>query len=144
MVRSALFALAAAALLAAVPASAQAGWPGFYGCNNWSSLWGNPYVYSQGGAYIPPYFAMHPPVYYSPHITARPYGASPFPLPYGPVSFPKPVGYVAAPPAEPMEIVNPYVAQPAPAQAAAEKNLADEAVAEVEPLRIENPYVVSK
>jgi hypothetical protein len=36
------------------------------------------------------------------------------------------------------------VAQPAPAQAAAPKNDADAAVAEVEPLRIENPYVVSK
>lgn len=143
MVRSALFAFAAAALLAAAPASAQAGWPGFYGCNNWSSLWGNPYVYSQGGAYIPPYFAVHPPVYYSPHITARPYGASPFALPFGPVSFPKPAGYVAAPPAEPLEIVNPYVTAPAP-QAAVEQKHADEAVADVQPLRIDNPYVVSK
>ncbi len=135
MIRTVLSAVALASLLAAVPASAEAGWPGGcgYGCGNFYGLWGNPYVYSQGAAYIPPYYAIHPPVYYSPHITARPYGASPYawpPIPTGP----KLVSAAAK------IIVNPHVKADVVAKL-------DDAVitkAEPTPLAMDNPFFVSK
>lgn len=53
----------------------------FYG--PWGCGWGyynQPYVYSY--EYVP-YYALHPPVYYSYRIDARSYGDSPFPYPPG-------------------------------------------------------------
>ena len=142
MIRTVLSAVALASLLAAVPASAEAGWPGGcgYGYGNFYGLWGNPYVYSQGAAYIPPYYAIHPPVYYSPHITARPYGASPYAWP--PVmTGPRAMGAVAAAPAKPEMITNPYVKS---ATAATEREEAPIAKVEPAPLSIDNPYFVAR
>jgi hypothetical protein len=76
-----------------------------------------------------PYFALHPPVYYS-YPVSRPYGWSPFPhapLPYA-AQRPRPAVRVA----QPLTIRNPYVVG-APA--------ADEDSSAVQPLRIVNPYV---
>jgi hypothetical protein len=153
MIRTVLSALALALALAAVPATAEAGWPGFYGCgyrDNFYGVWSNPYVYSQGAAYIPPYYAIHPPVYYSPHITARPYGASPYawyPMPTPPV----PMGAAVAAAAEPQLIENPYVKTAAPAAASASRMIenpyvkgAPRAAADTAPRMIDNPYYVAK
>lgn len=72
---------------------------GFFG---WGGGWGLPW-----GNEIPayadavPYFALHPPVYYS-YPVARPYGDSPFPA--------LPGSYTATPvDSEPKIIMNPYV-----------------------------------
>jgi len=74
--------------------------------NNWS--WG-PYSLNRSLGYLPmpPYYAMHPPVYYS-HNVAVPYGMSPYPISsYSPSS-----SYVAERPTpEPKMVVNPYVDQ---------------------------------
>jgi hypothetical protein len=132
MIRTAVLAFAAALALAAAPSAAQAGWPGGYcGYGPFYGLWGNPYVYSQGASYIPPYYAVHPPVYYSPFITARPYGASPFAWPstYMP----------PAPPARPTIIMNAHV-KDAANHVAAEMPRS----AEPQPERISNPFFVSK
>jgi len=150
MIRTALSALALA--LAAVPATAQAGWPDCGYRDQFYGLWGNPYVYSQGAAYIPPYYAIHPPVYYSPHITARPYGASPYawyPVPTPPVR----MGAAVAAAPEPQLIENPYVQAAAPAATAASaprvidnpyvKSAARAAAAKA-PRMIDNPYYVAK
>ena len=134
MVRTVLLGIVAALALAAAPTSAEAddcgcgygGYGGYYG------YWNTPFAYNQGSAYVPPYYAIHPPVYYSPQIIARPYGTSPYawPATYMP----------PAPPAKPMVIMNAHV-----------KN-ADSRVAEakpqmiegVQPEQINNPYFVSK
>jgi hypothetical protein len=147
MIRTAISTLVLALALAAVPSAAQAGWPGscgYYG-NNFYGLWGNPYVYSQGAAYIPPYYAIHPPVYYSPFITARSYGASPYAWwsagePMAHYSMARvtmggaPAAYAAAAPAEAKMIENPHVRAAAAAQAKME----------TKPLMIDNPYFVAK
>jgi hypothetical protein len=81
-----------------------------------------------------PYFALHPPVYYS-YPVPRTYGYSPFA--YGPwVMTPE----VAAPP-QPVTIINPYVpnADKAPATEASDRSAA--VSAQPEPLVIINPYV---
>jgi hypothetical protein len=81
-----------------------------------------------------PYFALHPPVYYS-YPVPRTYGYSPFA--YGPwVMTPE----VAAPP-QPMTIINPYVpnADKAPASEASDRSAA--VSPQPEPLVIINPYV---
>jgi hypothetical protein len=81
-----------------------------------------------------PYFALHPPVYYS-YPVPRTYGYSPFA--YGPwVMTPD----VAAPP-QPMTIINPYVpkAKNPPASEASDRSAAESP--QPEPLVIMNPYV---
>lgn len=98
----------AAAASAAGSAQAQ-GW-GFGGGWGWGGGW--PSVYSMDQ---PPYFSLHPPVYYSMPV-ARTYGYSPFAYP-GFVETPGwegAVGYAPpAAPATPKMIVNPYVDQKA-------------------------------
>lgn len=61
----------------------------------------------------PPYFAQHPPVYYS-GIVRRPYGISPYAAPPGvaPVEMSIPVET-----AQPLSIRNPFVKQPMPVSA---------------------------
>jgi hypothetical protein len=133
MVRTALLAFAAALALAAAPAAAQAG-DGYgcgYGYGHFYGLWGNPYVYSQGSAYIPPYYAIHPPVYYSPFITMRPYGASPYAWP---------ATYVPpAPAARPVLIMNAHVKNADPQVA---KSNTYDLETSAEP--VSNPYFVTK
>lgn len=60
---------------------------GFHGFSSHGFPWfgyGNngPAAYALGNIPAPPYFALHPPVYYS-HSIARPYGLSPFACPHG-------------------------------------------------------------
>jgi hypothetical protein len=138
MIRSFCLA-AAAALLLAVPASANACWPHYGACGApWSQAYG--YTSNYGG-YIPapPYYSVFPPVYYSAHVTKRHYGASPYAWQAGM----QPVAHVrhspmAAPPA-PMMIENPYV------KGARGTSLpADEVKLEVQPLRIDNPFVAAR
>jgi hypothetical protein len=81
-----------------------------------------------------PYFALHPPVYYS-YPVPRTYGYSPFAYP----------GYVMTPEVElpqPQTIINPHVpAEPAkPALAPADR--ATQSASRIEPLVVENPFVV--
>jgi hypothetical protein len=51
----------------------------------------------------PPYFALHPPVYYSEQIVRRPYGISPFAAPAGIIPAEMQV------PPTPVRILNPHV-----------------------------------
>ncbi|MBN2024566.1 MAG: hypothetical protein JW809_17435 [Pirellulales bacterium] len=103
--------------LALVVAAFSTGVPAFGGGAYWDWAWGG--VWSRSGCVgeSPPYFAVHPPVYYSRPI-ARPYGWSPFPWP--------PVAEFSAPragsprlqasPVRPLRIRNPFVEQPAGGQ----------------------------
>lgn len=81
--------------------------------------WGG-YGYGNGWGYLgtrvgfvpqPPYYAIHPPVYYSAQIIRRPYGTSPFAWPatyQGFTSAPIPSASTAK--SDPVFIINPYVA----------------------------------
>jgi hypothetical protein len=81
-----------------------------------------------------PYFALHPPVYYS-YPVPRTYGYSPFA--YGPwVMTPE----VAAPP-EPVTIINPYVPKADKATASEASDRSAAVSRQPEPLVITNPYV---
>jgi hypothetical protein len=99
----------------------------------------------------PPYYAIHPPVYYSPHITARHYGASPFAWLPGmqPITYvPEPVmtqrstaavsrdslltEKSAAPKAAMID--NPYVIEAKTASSSSEP----------QPAKIDNPFFVSR
>jgi hypothetical protein len=87
--------------------------------------------------YNVPYFAAHPPVYYS-YPVPRTYGFSPFAYPPN-VMTPEVVGAM-----QPLEIVNPYV--PSTQQKAADKP-ADQTTAtkrQPEPLVILNPFVTGQ
>ena len=105
-------------------------YPGLYGGFGF-----RPSPYSLGQVPVPPYFALHPPVYYSQPV-ARPYGYSPFAYP-GFVRTPE----VVAAPCEPISIDNPYV----PSSATESEEIANDDTddyAVVKPLVIENPYVL--
>ncbi len=107
---------------------------GHYACGGWPGY--SPYGVSYSWWYQReriPYFALHPPVYYSQPV-ARPYGYSPFAYP----------PYVLTPevtsvPAEPVMIPNPYVPQE-PAKQEPAKQAKPEASAQA-PLTILNPFV---
>jgi hypothetical protein len=77
MKKLALLAVLVVAALSTNTAVAQfpggCGWGNYYG-------WGyaNPAGYYDYNGRVPPYFAVHPPVYYSGQIQRIPYGASPF------------------------------------------------------------------
>jgi hypothetical protein len=93
---------ALALCLAASTASADCGGYGIGNCSfgNLNAFGASGSLYGSGYLPVPPYFAIHPPVYYS-HQYYRPYGWSPFAQP----------GYIA--PAmlrpEPRLVVNPHV-----------------------------------
>ena len=83
--------------------------------NRWA--WG-PFSLNRSLGYIPtpPYFALHPPVYYS-HPVAVPYGMSPYPI----VSYsPMFRANYERPTPEPQVVINPYVEDEAEGDAAAE------------------------
>lgn len=83
-------------------------------------------LYRSGQIPVPPYFSLHPPVYYSLPV-ARTFGYSPFAYPPG----------IITPDASlrcPKVIVNKFVPQKAAAVSSREKVAAT-------PLRIRNPYV---
>jgi hypothetical protein len=80
-----------------------------------------------------PYFALHPPVYYS-YPVPRTYGYSPFA--YGPwVMTPE-----LAPAVEPVTIINPYVPQTEKASTSEASDRSAAVNAQPEPLVIMNPY----
>ncbi len=81
MPRRFLFA-ACFALLLTCAGSAPAGWGCGYGTNYYG--YGLPAGWYTGVQdRLPPYFALHPPVYYSGQIQRLPYGSSPFACPLG-------------------------------------------------------------
>ena len=86
--------------------------------------------YTLGQVPVPPYFALHPPVYYSGPV-ARPYGYSPFAYPGS-----TPTPDVAV---EPQVIDNPYCA-PTSLRAEAEPAVGDQASV-AKPKLIENPFL---
>jgi hypothetical protein len=113
-------------LLACVPAQA-----GGFGCGSY--LWNSPYpadltpLYSVGAIPLPPYFALHPPVYYDMPVP-RTYG-------YGPWAY---LPYMTTPEiAEPVpEIIqNKFVPKPV-------KQESDKPKMAQAPLIIRNPYVI--
>jgi len=114
--------------LAARPAAAQSGvgqwgaWGGYYGGLNYN-------VYTQDPA---PYFALHPPVYYSRPVP-RPYGYSPFAYPPY-IMTPEPKVEV------PMTMLNPHAPRSTPASRSASTN---DRTTSIKPLRITNPYVIA-
>jgi hypothetical protein len=130
--------LAAIVAAAILPAAAQAQYPyGGYGNGGWGQMNYGQGIY-RGSNFVPPYFALHPPVYYSHDIIRRPMGASPFAYP----SWYTPPSQQAAAPApyqapQPLLVENPYVKarEPAPANASA-----------IQPasLEVTNPYVAGE
>lgn len=81
-----------------------------------------------------PYFALHPPVYYS-YPVPRTYGYSPFAYP----------PYVMTPDhgaPQPLEIINPHVDSTKAKPTAEPKSDRTAGTAQVEPLVVINPYVV--
>ena len=111
--------MAACCMIPMARANAQ-GYGGYLGGPYYNGV---PYsIYSQDTI---PYFALHPPVYYS-RPMSRPYGMSPFAYPPGSVLPPLP---------QPQMVINSYVTQgdalPPPASAASAPK----------PLIIENPFV---
>ena len=82
-----------------------------------------------------PYYALHPPVYYS-YPVPRTYGYSPFAYPPG-VMTPEAAGV------QPLEIINPYVPTPQEKPVSAKKDRTAAVTAQPEPLVIVNPFVSS-
>lgn len=114
------------ALVFACSGSAEAQvWNGYAG--GWYG--GLPYsVYSMDSV---PYYALHPPVYYS-HIVPRPYG-------YSPYAYPPYIMTPDSPPGSaPQVMINPHVTAPV----RSEKK--EGRVAKIEPRTILNPYVVGE
>jgi hypothetical protein len=115
-------------------------------------LWGGPGLYGGGVVvgpqpYIPapPYFALHPPVYYGKRYT-RPYGASPFAsrsvLNSNPAYAPELAPTIRQYPVH--QVVNPYHPSAVPANtvpANAAPALASPARKSAGPRIIQNPYV---
>lgn len=102
--RKMMLAVAALAAISLFTASAQAGDYGhYYGYGRYSADFTR--LYSSGQIHAPPYFSMHPPVYYSRPV-ARTYGYSPYAYPPETITpdHPCPVGAV---------VLNPYVVQEA-------------------------------
>lgn len=123
-----------------VPAQAQVS-PGCDGVNYWlggggyaGSYLGRGYSspYAMGRIPTPPYFALHPPVYYS-HPVPRTYGYSPFAYP-GIVATPE----IVAPPV-PAEVTNPHVTPSAKASV----GTTSDRTAQVQPTMVLNPYVTN-
>ena len=130
--------------LLSLPAAAQAYGPydGWYG--PWGGCGYNRY-YSTTYNDVQPYYSVYPPVYYSPYVSMRPYGASPFAWPAGmsPVTTAT-RGYAMTAAPKPMMIVNPYVegAAAEPGPALPEQGRV-KLPAKASPVKIENPFVAS-
>jgi len=123
-----LFAAAAAGMFAAAPA-AQA-------CDGCGYGYGIGYLYNSLD-YNVPYFAAHPPVYYS-YPVPRTYGYSPFAYPPN-VMTPD----VAAPPSQPLEVINPHVPTGRDGQASAPVDRTTATQSQPTPLVIVNPFVAA-
>lgn len=112
----------------AVEATAQAQMPGPFGAPNYLYFLPSNLYPNADAAGSPPYFSIHPPVYYS-YPVPRPYGFSPFAYPPGfttpSVDFPTPNKVMR----------NPYVPRKRELHAPADKT------AQAMPRLIVNPYV---
>lgn len=149
MIRRVLIAIALLAVLA-VQTPAQAQWGcGIGGCGvGGYGYYGYGIPVSWVHGRVPPYFALHPPVYYSGDIIRIPYGASPFAYPWGvahgmpATSVPaepaakEPEPVVIAPTAELVMIENQFYKRPAGGKAPALKSQANNEQGQV----IVNPY----
>jgi hypothetical protein len=111
-----------------LPASAQNGYCG----NGYGYGYGLGYLYGSLD-YNVPYFAAHPPVYYS-YPVPRTYGYSPFAYPPG-VMTPEVVQEV-----KPVQIVNPYVPKVEKTPQEPERDRAVKADRQPQPLVVVNPY----
>ena len=116
----------------AVVAQAQVGCGGYWGYyNNQGVLHGSGFFempYAMGRIPTPPYFALHPPVYYS-NPVPRTYGYSPYPYP----------GHYKTPEiVKPEEIVNPHAEQPSNESASAKQPI--KVASAAAPQWINNPY----
>ena len=98
----------------------------FFGDGGFSNL------YNQGFVPVPPYFALHPPVYYSAPVP-RSYGYSPFAYP-GTVPTPEVV-------MGPEEIINPHVVPDDAEEVPVPPQEASQRTASVAPEVIRNPFV---
>lgn len=119
---------------------AQLGWGGYRhafagGFGGYGGYGFGASPYTSGRVPVPPYFALHPPVYYSVPV-ARTYGHSPFAYP-GFYRTPE----VAAPACEPLSMTNPHVA-PSANEPPTEAEVPGDDDFAVRPLVIENPYVL--
>lgn len=97
-------------------------------CSMFGSMYGAPF-----GSYTSeriPYFAMHPPVYYS-HVVPRPYGYAPWAYPPGTME------PALTPAPQPQTYINPYVPQDQPAEKKADEKTARVSRAK----RVLNPFV---
>ncbi len=129
--------MAIAVIMLAAPSEANAHHNGLGGVYGGGVFGGFNSPYASGRIPTPPYFALHPPVYYSVPVP-RTYGYSPFA--YGSnVRTPD----VAPAAGAPMTIVNPFVTQPAKGEVK-EKAPADGDTAMAKPLMIVNPFVKQK
>jgi hypothetical protein len=141
--------LAVAAVLvlacALTPLAAEAAWPmgwwyGWYG-------YGAPFAPPTDYVPRPPYYALYPPVYYSPLRIARPYGDSPFAWYPGMSQRAMPAAPPAAalPPPPPQWIENPFVVRRPATSTLKPQSNADVVVVQqdrAQPVAwVENPYV---
>ena len=105
----------------------------FQAVANVASAWDCPWWYPTGSLYVSdqaPYFAVHPPVYYS-YVVRRPYGYSPFP-------YPPDVLTPERPPMSPLVVHNQYACVEVAAPAAGTPTNT-----KPKPLRIQNPFAAA-
>lgn len=127
-----LAAVCAGVLFIGAPQDTNAGHPltrgfsGYGGCADGLSLYRSSHIP------VPPYFSLHPPVYYSAPV-ARSYGYSPFPYP-GDVRTPEASLAVV----KPAIIDNPYAS---PVKEKKKTQPSEDSVAEASPEMVRNPYV---
>ncbi len=126
--------LAIMLLMFGLNTSAQAQCAGSFGAQGfaypgWLGYYGSPY--SLGQIPVPPYFALHPPVYYSQPV-ARSYGYSPYAYP-GTVPTPEVV--------MPEMIINPHVTPDEDEAGDADAAVEQETVTTASFQMIENPHV---
>ena len=128
-------ALLAVFAFVAMPSSAHAGYPAHPGTGAWPNYYGwGASPYSLGQVPVPPYFALHPPVYYSMPVP-RTYGYSPYAYP-GTVMTPEVIME-----GSPVMIENPHVT-PSSAQPAVRDEPAHEKIdTDRHSVMIENPFV---
>lgn len=104
-----------------------------FGVGGYSDIYGYAELYRELYNNLP-YFALHPPVYYSVPVP-RTYGYSPFAYP-GDVMTPEVVA-----PVQPVTIMNPHVKSGSDKPAAPEKDRATSVPKPVQPLIVINPFV---
>ena len=107
-----------------------------FGGGGYSDIYGYAELYRELYNNLP-YFALHPPVYYSVPVP-RTYGYSPFAYP-GDIMTPEIVA-----PVQPVTIINPHVKSGPESPATPAKDKAAASQREVQPLVINNPFVVGR